>query len=144
MLRRATVTITAKCLLATLLLAFAVLSTGVSMPCLAGMAMEPVAIAQPEPKSDSCCPTKTPDPVKAQEPEPNKCCCIDNLGKTIAEFNVGKFVQPSIDFPILLAPPVEFEFVQAAPQVQQIRWPEVHGPPGNERSTDSPRAPPVA
>jgi hypothetical protein len=105
------------------------------MPCLTGMSME---AEKPPVKSDNCCPEKAPKPTKS------KCCCIDNLGKTIAEFNVGKVVQPSLDFPILLAPIVRFEQDGGAPVVHQVRWPEVHGPPGIERSTDSPRAPPLA
>jgi hypothetical protein len=137
MLRRAAVTITAKCALAFLLLAFAVMSVGVSMPCLTGMGMKAEA---PAPVSQSCCPEKTPAPV----PEKPGCCCVDTVGKTIAEFNVGKAVQPSIDFPILPAPEIVFQISTIEPEVQQVRWPEVHGPPGIEHRTASPRAPPAA
>lgn len=135
MFRRAFGTITMKGALAVLLLAFAVMSVGVSMPCLTGMSME---AEKPVAQTDSCCPEQAPQPEKSD------CCCIETLGKTIVEFNVGKAVQPSLDFPILLAPEIRIEVPQLEPLIEQPRWPEVHGPPGIVPSTDSPRAPPLA
>lgn len=128
--------------LALVLMAFSVVGAAGTMRCFFGLPMEEmVAVAAPVEASD-CCPSKiaTPDPAPSRQ----ACCCVDVMEKSIIEVNAAAPVVFVIDFPILDSPAPSFEFAEVEVPVQQIRWPEVHGPPGIERIPASPRAPPVA
>ncbi|MBC8064697.1 MAG: hypothetical protein H7Y17_07690 [Chlorobia bacterium] len=127
------------------MLAFSVVASAGSMPCLLGLPMEPV---KPVVATESMSPDHGCCKPKAEAPKPveqkNKCCCIDTLTKNAVDFGVAKAVDFRIDFAILSSPVVRLELLEPIFAVEQIRWPEVHGPPGITLSQDSPRAPPMA
>lgn len=127
--------------LAIVLMGFSVVGSAGSMKCLFGGPMEEVAAVAPVKPTDCCTPeVEAPKP----EPESSKCCCIDVMEKSIIEVNKTAPVAFQIDFPIIDAELPRFEFDQAIIPFEQVRWPEVHGPPGITASPNSPRAPPAA
>ena len=127
--------------LAIVLMAFSVVGSAGSMKCFLGFPMEEVAVAASVKPTDCCAPeVEAPKP----EPENSKCCCIDVMEKSIVEVNKTAPVAFQIDFPIIEAELPKFEFDQATFPFEQVRWPEVHGPPGIKASPNSPRAPPAA
>lgn len=132
---------TCKFAFAFLLMAFSVVSSAGTMRCFFGLPMTEVVAVAPVEATD-CCPSK----VEAPKPEPTKpdCCCIEVMEKSILEVNKAGQVAFQFDFPIIESPLSEFAYESSIIQVEQIRWPEVHGPPGIVLPTSSPRAPPVA
>lgn len=131
--------------LATVLLAFSVVASAGSMPCLLGLPMkvvEPVVATESVAPDHGCCKPKAaiPKPVEQK----NKCCCIDTLAKNAVDFSGVKAVDFRFDIAVFSTPVVRVEMLEPIIAVEQIRWPEVHGPPGITLSQDSPRAPPMA
>jgi len=127
-----------------MLLVFSVVAAGGAMPCFGGEQMVASKAAPVAMKADhSCCKPKSATAPKPAEKQSN-CCCFDTLKKNAVDFNNGKATDLRIDFAILPPSPVTFELREPDVVVAQIRWPEVHGPPGIERHPVSPRAPPVA
>jgi hypothetical protein len=145
MFRRTKASITAKVSLAVLLLVFSVIAAGGAMPCIGGepmVAVKAEAVQTAMEPDHSCCKPKAavPKPVEKK----SNCCCFDTLKKNAVDFSNGKATDYRIDFSILPPAPVNFEIAEPEIVVAQIRWPEVHGPPGIERHPVSPRAPPQA
>lgn len=127
--------------LAILLMGFSVVGSAGSMKCFFGGPMEEVAAVAPVESTDCCVPeVEAPKP----EPESSKCCCIDVMEKSIIEVNKTSPVAFQIEFLIIEAELPKFDLDQPIIPFEQIRWPEVHGPPGISITPASPRAPPVA
>lgn len=125
--------------IAIVLMAFSVVGSAGSMKCFFGAQMEEVAAVAPV-ETTECC---TPE-IDEPERDSSKCCCIDVMEKSIIEVNKTAPVAFQIDFPVIEAELPKFEFDQATFPFEQVRWPEVHGPPGITASPNSPRAPPAA
>jgi hypothetical protein len=66
------------------------------------------------------------------------------MKKNIVDFGQGKIIEFPLEFPILIPSISSFECSEVPVPVQQVRWPEVHGPPGIDRGPASSRAPPAA
>ncbi len=140
MLRKILVSITVKFALATLLVGSSVVASAGTIRCLFGMPMACTTLEKPVPKApvEDCCHPKKVAPKKV-----NKCCCIEALKKSPTENATASSLEFRLDFPIFLAAPIRFAFAKPIFVVSQIRWPEVHGPPGDVPLSESPRAPPV-
>lgn len=138
--RKFLASISAKVLIAALLAATAVVSSAGTMRCLLGLPMSACAkVEAPKPKAEhDCCAPK----AKAEKPK-NKCCCIDALKKAPNDGDKSATFEVRFDFPIIVEEPPKFEPLATISTAQQIRWPEIHAPPGPNRTPSAPRAPPA-
>lgn len=129
----------------TLMLFSAVGSSGF-MDCFSRMSAKPIVVEK-APIVEDCCAAeaaKLAAPKPAPEPTAEKCCCLDAMEKSVVEVNQSNPIAFQFDFPIILEPKPEFSVDTPVITIEQVRWPEVHGPPGIVPPTYSPRAPPVA
>ncbi len=130
--------------LALALMTFSAVGTAGFMECFFRMSTEPVVAVETPSTEDCCASEKAVASAPQPEPEPHKCCCISAVERSVVEVNQSAPVAFQLDFPILLEPKPEFNIESSVVTTEQIRWPEVHGPPGIVLSPASPRAPPVA
>ncbi|MBN9501642.1 MAG: hypothetical protein BGO01_15795 [Armatimonadetes bacterium 55-13] len=147
---RVLASIAAKLTLAMLVMVAASVASAGSIRCYLGLPMKdcfmtPVGtktpVVQPAPEADSCCHPKAT--IVKQAPKPNECCCIEAMKQPHTNGIQAAAPEFRLDFAIILVAPLEVPVCHTEPAVTQIRWPEIHGPPGIERTPDSPRAPPV-
>lgn len=129
--------------LALALMIFSAVGSSGFMECFTRMAAEPVVAVKAPVIEDCCAAEKVKAAAPQPEPKPEKCCCVDAMEKSVVEVNKANLVAFQFDFPILLEPKPEFRVDTHVVAVEQIRWPEVHGPPGISITPASPRAPPV-
>lgn len=130
--------------LALALMTFSVVGSSSFMECFTRMSAEPVVAVETTTVEDCCAADKAKAVAPQPEPKSEKCCCINAMEKSVVEVNKAHPVVFQFDFPILLEPKPEFTFDTPVITVEQVRWPEVHGPPGITTSPISPRAPPAA
>ncbi len=136
--RKALATIAVKFFLAALLAGSTVVASAGTIRCLLGIPMACAMAEKPvQPEKEDCC-----HPQKAAPKKANKCCCLD-AKKSPHESATTTSLDLRLDFPILLDAPIQFVFANPIVVVSQIRWPEVHGPPGSSQAPTQTRAPPV-